>query len=252
MVFRSTPQGDTPGSAIDHALREHTVEIALGAEHPAVRAAEVRFSGTKPLMRGWLDVAASLAAVPASASLIAFAQSGTSTLAATIYGTSLFLLFAVSASYHTPMWAPRTRAIWRTVDHSMIYVLIAGTYTPFCLAVFSAQLGVPLLIAIWVAAAAGWLKSFLWLNAPRILNTLIYIVLGWLAIPFFPELYHGLNASRFAVLIGGGLLYSLGGVIYARRYPNPIPTVFGYHEVFHLFVVGGAVCHFWVIWGLLI
>ncbi|OGQ80389.1 MAG: hypothetical protein A2289_17515 [Deltaproteobacteria bacterium RIFOXYA12_FULL_58_15] len=216
-------------------------------ELPVVRAKRL-----KPLLRGIPDVLATLVATPAAALLIAAAAPGRPELGATIYGISVVLLFAVSGTYHTPWWPKSIRLIWRRVDHSTIYILIAGSYTPMALVAVSAESRDVLLWIAWGGAAIGILKSLLWPSSPRWLNTVVYIALGWAVVPFIGEVWTGLGNVGLALILGGGLLYTLGAVIYTRRWPNPWPQVLGYHEVFHLFVVGAAALHFVAMWRLLV
>jgi len=206
--------------------------------------------GMKPTWRGIPDVIATVLAVPASAILIGMTRDGIR-FPAVIYGIGLTLLFAVSATYHTPMWPLAVRRLLRRIDHSTIYILIAATYTPPTLLIIPEPIGARLFGVIWLAALGGVLKSFLWPEAPRWLNTAIYIALGWVVLPFAPVVIPGYGLLNSGLLLGGGIMYTLGAVIYARRWPNPSPTRFGYHEVFHLFVIAAAACHYLAQWRLL-
>ncbi|RYF00833.1 MAG: hemolysin III [Oxalobacteraceae bacterium] len=205
----------------------------------------------RPRFRGIPDVVAALAAVPAVALLIRRAHAGVCGTAASIYGTSLILLFATSAIYHAFYWPLHVRDILKRFDHAMVYVLIAGSYTPVALAALPPRPGLVLLSMVWAVALLGIVKSFVWTTAPRLLNTAIYIAMGWLVLPFLPSVYRGLGAFDMGLLATGGVVYTLGGLIYARRWPNPDPRTFGYHEVFHLFVIAAAACHFATMWKLL-
>ncbi len=200
---------------------------------------------TKPLLRGVSHQIAAFAAVPAVAALVSRAEGVSGRVAALVYGASLFLLFAVSATYHRPTWSERMRRILWRVDHSAIFVLIAGTYTPFCLLLGPA--GRKLLVAIWGLAAVGVGASILFVRAPKRLMAALYVLYGWLALPFLFELQAAIGTGRLALLFLGGLLYSAGALVYAARRPDPYPTVFGFHEIFHLCVVGAAACHFVVV-----
>ena len=206
----------------------------------------------KPRLRGIPDVVASCFALPGVYLLTHVARPGTASVAATVYGVCLSLLFLVSAIYHTFMWPLSVRHILRRFDHSMVYVLIAGSYTPFCLTVIDRDDGGYLLLAVvWTIAALGALKSFVWTSAPRALNTAIYLMMGWLIAPFAKTVYHAVGTEGFGLLMVGGLLYTVGALIYLRRWPNPSPKTFGYHEVFHVFVVAAGACHYVAIWNLL-
>ena len=148
------------------------------------------------------------------------------------------------------MWPRPVRAILRGLDHSAIYVLIAASYTPPCLLILPSPYGGGLLVFVWTAAALGLVKSFVWPNAPRWLNTVVYVLFGWAILPFAPALMHGLGILSSSLIAGGGALYTLGAVIYGRRWPDPQPTVFGYHELFHIFVIAAAGCQYVAMWRL--
>jgi hemolysin III len=231
------------------------VEVAFSEEvkdkAPVSVAAETSEERVKPLLRGIPDVAATLVALPAVFMLVQHARAGIATIAATVYGICLLLLFSVSATYHTFMWPLHVRMMLRRFDHSMVYVLIAGCYTPVCLITLDPGLSTPLMVVVWGMTALGIGKSFLWSDAPRWLNTGVYLFMGWIIVPFSPAVYRGLGYDGFILLAAGGLAYTLGAIIYARRWPNPSPRIFGYHEVFHVFVVGAGVCHYVTFWHLL-
>ena len=224
------------------------VNVSLEAKTRA--PAHAANHAVKPRLRGIPDIVAVMVALPAVLSLVAHARLGASTLAATVYGACLVMLFATSATYHTFMWSPAVRMVLRRFDHSMVYVLIAGTYTPFCLLALEPTRGTPMLLAVWVMTILGAVKSFVWEKAPRTLNTAIYITMGWMVAFLLPSLYRSLGWVGTALILAGGVLYTVGAVIYARRTPNPYPTTFGYHEVFHVFVIAAAACHFVALWGL--
>lgn len=205
----------------------------------------------KPLLRGIPDVVATLAALPAAWLLLRAARPGVAWLGALIYGICMVLLFAISATYHAFMWPPRVRGILRRFDHAMVYMLIAGSYTPLCLAGLGPTMGLRLLALVWSVAALGVAKSFLWPAAPRSLNTLLYIGLGWLVVIALPAAQGALGSLGIGLLLGGGIVYTLGALIYWQRWPNPSPRLFGYHEVFHLFVMAAGGCHYATMWRLL-
>jgi hemolysin III len=152
----------------------------------------------------------------------------------------------VSALYHRRHWRPRPRDLIGRIDHSAIFVLIAGTYTPFCL-LLGGPVGRVLLAAIWAGAAVGVGLAVAWPGAPKRLMAGIYVFLGWFVVPALPALYAAVPFRAFALLLGGGLLYTVGALVYAFRRPDPFPATFGYHEIFHLFVLGAAACHFAVV-----
>jgi len=196
----------------------------------------------KPLLRGVSHEIAAAAALAAWIALAALAPSPRGLAAANVYGASLFALFAVSALYHRPTWRPRARLWLRRLDHSAIFLLVAGTYTPFCL-VLGGTRGDALLAVAWVGAALGILQSVLWVRAPKPLVAIVYVLLGWVILPVMPALGARLGPGAVALLGAGGIAYSLGAVVYAARRPDPFPRVFGYHEVFHALVVVAAGLH---------
>jgi hemolysin III len=169
-------------------------------------------------------------------------------VAFSMFGLSMVLLYTASSLYHGLPVKEKTLALLRKLDHSMIYVLIAGTYTPICLLVLDGNWRWGLFITIWSLAVIGIIKKFIWINAPRWLSTSFYLGMGWLAVIIFPTLMDKLPMS-FLIWIGvGGLAYSGGAVIYGIQKPNPIPEWFGHHEIWHLFVLAGTFSHFWAIY----
>jgi hemolysin III len=200
----------------------------------------------KPLLRGVSHEIAAYLAAPAAMALLALAQSGSARLAAIVYGASLYTLFVVSAFYHRPTWSPRARRIIHRLDHAAIFVLIAGTYTPFCL-LLGPGIGYALLAAVWVGAGLGVALAIAWVEAPKRLMAALYVLLGWWVLPVLPALRAAVGDGGLALLLGGGLAYMVGAFIYAVRRPDPFPAVFGFHEIFHLLVVGAATCHFLLI-----
>ena len=164
-----------------------------------------------------------------------------------IYGICLILLLAISALYHTPMWKPAARARLRRVDHSMIFIFVAGTYTPILMELGD-RVSPVMMPAVWIAALVGIAMALFFTGVPRYVRAAPYVVMGWGCAVILPALYTHLGQSPFWLLLGGGLAYSLGAIVYARRIPNPAPTVFGYHEIFHLLVLIAATCHYVAIW----
>jgi hemolysin III len=202
----------------------------------------------KPRLRGVIHEYAFFVALVAGAALLVSAPSGKARLAAAIYVLGLAGLLGTSALYHRVTWRrPNVRRWMRRLDHSMIFLLIAGTYTPFALIVLSQPLGAVVLVLIWTGAAGGIVLSLLWPDAPKPVSAAIYISLGWVAIIAMPQMLDRLGVLGVAMIVLGGLLYSAGAVVYARKRPDPAPTVFGYHEIFHVLVVAAAALHFAVI-----
>jgi len=205
-------------------------------------------TAAKPLLRGVSHEVAAVAALFAWMTLGAAAHGARSVVAANVYGVSLFTLFGVSALYHRPTWTPRARLVMRRLDHSAIFLLIAGTYTPLCL-LLGGHSGTALLVVVWGAAALGLARAIFWPRAPRWLAAALYVLMGWAVLPVLPALHVVLGWGALALLGAGGLLYTVGAVIYAARRPDPFPRVFGYHEVFHALVVAAAACHLAVVLG---
>jgi len=165
-------------------------------------------------------------------------------VAVAVYALSLCAMFGASALYHRIDWPPRPRAWLRRLDHSMIYVLVAGTYTPFALLVLAPALGWAILGVVWAGALAGVVLSLAWIDKPRWLTSVLYVALGWVAVIALPQLWDRAGAMAVALLATGGVLYTLGAVVYARQRPDPAPRVFGYHEVFHVLVIAAAAAQF--------
>jgi hemolysin III len=198
----------------------------------------------RPRHRGVSHQFAFFAALGAGLVLVATAGTARIAVAAAIYAASLATMFGISAAYHCGRWAPRARQRWRRADHAAIFVAIAGGYTPICLLVIS---GIPLLGLIWAGAIAGMLQAILWPRAPRALTTALYCGLGWLGISHASEVGDRLATGSVILLVAGGALYTAGAVVYARKRPDPVPAVFGYHEVFHALVIAASICHFAVV-----
>jgi hemolysin III len=164
-----------------------------------------------------------------------------------VYGVSLISLYAVSALYHLLPLSRAGVARLRRLDHMTIFVLIAGTYTPFCLLALDGGWRWGLLGLIWGLALGGVLLKLLWMDAPRWLSVVLYLAMGWVALIAAPALFRAVPAEGMAWVLAGGLTYSAGALIYGLKRPNPLPGVFGFHEVWHLFVVAGSACHFWAV-----
>jgi hemolysin III len=169
-----------------------------------------------------------------------------------VYGLSLIGLFAASATYHLAQVKPKTQQILRKIDHSAIFLLIAGTYTPFCVNAFSGFFRWGLLIIIWAIAFIGILVKIFWIGAPRWLNAIIYVIMGWLCVTAIGEMTIALTPFALAWLIAGGVIYTLGAVVYATKLFNFWPGKFGYHEVWHIFVLLGALAHFVAVVGVVV
>jgi hemolysin III len=198
----------------------------------------------KPRLRGVSHQYAFLVAVAAGAALVVLAQGAQARVAVGVYALSLSAMFGASALYHRINWPPRSSVWLRRLDHSMIYVLVAGTYTPFAVLVLAPALGWTLLGIVWVAALGGVALTLVWIDAPRALRAVLYVVLGWVGLVAVPQLWDRAGAVAAVLLLVGGLFYTVGAVVYARRRPDPVPRVFGYHEVFHALVIAAAAAQF--------
>jgi hemolysin III len=202
----------------------------------------------KPRLRGVSHQWAFVAFAVLGVALVVAAPSGRAKLAAAIYAATVIAMFGVSALYHRHTWISATARRWmRRLDHSMIFLLIAGTYTPFALLVLDGALATAILVGVWVGAAAGIVMNLIWVDAPKWVTALVYVLLGWVAIAAFPELASEIGIAAITLVATGGVLYTLGAIVYATRWPNPAPAVFGYHEIFHVLVIGAAALHYGVV-----
>jgi hemolysin III len=206
-----------------------------------------RRARVKPRLRGLLHQYAFFASLPALAVLLVESRTGRAALAGAVYGLSLVALFGVSALLHRVTWSTEARRWLGRLDHVMINVLIAGTFTPFGLLVLSGTLATIALTLVWGGALGGMLLHVLWIDAPKRLSAVVYVVLGWSGTAALPELVSHVGWGATALLALGGALYSAGAAVYALRRPDPFPAVFGYHEVFHALVIAAAVTHYAVV-----
>ena len=172
----------------------------------------------------------------------------------TVYAISLILLYAASTTYHTFDISPKVNTILKKIDHMMISVLIAGSYTPVCLLVVNGTRGITLLCVVWAFAIAGILIKAFWVFCPKWISSVLYIGMGWTCVLAFSQILNNMSSAAFAWLLTGGIIYTVGGVIYALKLPifNSRHKNFGSHEIFHLFVMGGSMCHFVVMYAFLL
>ena len=198
----------------------------------------------RPRLRGVVHQWSFFVALIAGATLVALAPAGRATVASAIYAVALAGLLGTSAAYHRGSWQPRARAWMRRADHSMIFVLIAGTYTPFALLVLEGPLRVVVLAGVWGGALAGIVFTLVWISSPRWLTAATYMALGWFSLIAVPQIVDRAGVGALALLAAGGVAYTAGAVVYARRRPDPRPATFGYHEIFHVLVVVAAAVHF--------
>jgi hemolysin III len=197
-----------------------------------------------PVLRGVLHQWAAPVALGAGVMMCAWAPTTRAAWAAAIYVSSVLLLFSMSAAYHRITWSLEARARMRRIDHSCIFTLIAGSYTPICLLALPEAEGGQFLRLVWFGAALGMLRVFLWARAPRLVIAAPYLLLGWLAIFYLPALRQGMTPGQFHLLLSAGLVYSIGAIAYVLKRPEPMPGVFGHHEVFHLFTIVAGGVHF--------
>jgi hemolysin III len=198
----------------------------------------------RPSWRGWMHVAAFALAIPGGVFLLMGASGPAAVVAASIYTASLLLGFGTSAGYHRLARQPRTQRIMQRMDHSMIFVLIAGSYTPVCLLGLPPAWGIPLLCAVWAGALAGVLIKLLAFERFKALEYALYPGLGWALVVATPVLLSHMNALELSFLLAGGVLYTVGIPVLVRERPNPWPQKFGYHEIWHGFTVAAGACHF--------
>ncbi|HSS32479.1 MAG TPA: hemolysin III family protein [Solirubrobacterales bacterium] len=223
------------------AAREAVEDRAQAAKEATADAIAL----VKPKLRGVSHEWAFFLSLGFGTALILLAKTPKATLAVAIYAVSLSALFGCSALYHRVNWTrPQMRLAMRRLDHSMIFFLIAGTYTPFALLVLNGALATAILVVVWAGAIAGAIVEVIWINHPKWASVLIYMSLGWVAVIAFPAMWSSLGVAGSMLVVAGGALYTAGAVVYATQRPNPNPAIFGYHEVFHLFVIAAAIAHF--------
>ncbi|NBE82437.1 PAQR family membrane homeostasis protein TrhA [Micromonospora rubida] len=200
----------------------------------------------KPRMRGWLHAYAFFVALVCGVVLcsVAATRPGWAPLVSClIYSLTVCGLFGTSALYHRRVWSERGYQIMRRMDHSMIFVFIAGTYTPFCVLLLDARHATTMLALVWGGALGGVAVKLIWPHAPRWVSAPLYLALGWVAVAMLPQILHSGGVTALVLLAAGGAIYSVGAVFYALRRPNPWPTVFGHHEFFHACTLVAAICH---------
>lgn len=205
----------------------------------------------KPRWRGRLHQIAFIVSIPQGLALVAAGADWASRISAAIYALSLSGVYGVSAAYHRVKWTPKALQRMRKLDHSMIFLLIAGTYTPFSLMALDGLWATVLLAAVWVGAIGGVGVKLFGIDRMRKLGGTLYIVLGWLAVLAAPKFVGRLSVPVLALIVAGGILYTAGSIVLLRKKPDPRPLVFGYHEVWHVMVVAASLCHYAAI-GLLV
>ncbi|MGZ5212282.1 MAG: PAQR family membrane homeostasis protein TrhA [Actinomycetota bacterium] len=198
----------------------------------------------KPRMRGRLHEIAFFVSLPAGIALIALADTGKARVAAVIFATGLAGVFGASAAYHRVAWSDPARKRMKRLDHSMIFVLIAGTYTPLCLLALNGVWSVVMLATVWAGAVIGIVLKQVNVDGLKRVSGFLYIALGWFSIVVLPQLFRTMSGVGFSLVVAGGLLYTLGAIVFAVKRPDPDPAVFGYHEVWHAFTAGAGLCHY--------
>jgi hemolysin III len=211
---------------------------------PLLRPAPAAEARVKPRLRGVFHQYAFFVSLGSGALLVLLAATTRAAIAVAVYAVSVSALFGVSALYHRVTWTVPARRRMRRLDHSMIFLLIAGTYTPVGLLVLQGTLGAAVLTVVWGGAVAGTVLELAWTRAPRWLGGTVYLALGWVAVVAMPQLFARLGLGGGLLIVAGGLAYSAGAAVYALRRPDPAPATFGYHEVFHLLVIAGVAAHF--------
>lgn len=199
----------------------------------------------RPRLRGRSHQWAFVVALSAGVALIALAPDGRARVAAAVYAATVCGLFGVSATYHRVRWRSAAALRWmRRMDHAMIFLFIAGSYTPFALLVLHGAVATATLCTVWAGSLAGIALKLAWIDAPPWLGAAVYVALGWVAALLGPQLVRGIGVGGALLVAAGGVLYTIGAVIYATRRPDPWPRTFGYHEIFHVLVVAAATLHF--------
>ncbi len=199
---------------------------------------------TKPRLRGVSHQVGFFVAALCGVVLVASSSAGRTTTATAIYAVLLAGMLGVSATFHRFDWGPRAFSWWRRADHAMIFGCIGGTYTPLCLLGIDGEAGRKLLALAWIGAGLGILRALLWPGAPRAITAALYVAVGWVVVAYIPEVRAALDPVALAMLVAGGACFTIGAVVYLLKRPDPVPTVFGYHEVFHALTILGCAFHF--------
>jgi len=198
----------------------------------------------KPKLRGWIHAGISPFVLAAGIVLVALSPTTAMRWANVVFAISAVLLFGTSAVYHRGTWSPRVAGVLRRMDHTNIFLIIAGTYTPLAVILLEARTARLLLVIVWSGALVGLLMRVFWLAAPRWLYVPIYVALGWVAVAFLPQFTRAGGLGLLWLITAGGLAYTFGAVVYGLKRPNPFPRWFGFHEIFHVLTVAGYACHY--------
>jgi len=201
-------------------------------------------AGTRPRLRGVSHHIAFYVTLVSGGVLIMASTDRRAMAATAIYVTLLAGMFGVSATLHRRDWGPRAFGWLRRADHAMIFACIAGTYTPLCVLGLASPSGTRLLALAWGGAGLGIVRALLWPHAPRLISAVLYLAVGWVMLAYLSEVHDALDPAAFALIVAGGVWFTAGAAIYLFRRPDPWPDVFGYHEVFHVLIILGCICHF--------
>lgn len=251
-----SPRKTRPGEDVAELLREPASELApadaavkaddeVGPDLPNIPlldASAANIAEIKPTWRGWIHAATFPVAIAAGIVLLCLAQGAPAKWSSAVFMLTSLLLFGNSALYHRFNWNPRTKVILKRIDHANIFLLIAGTYTPLAVLALPPSKGILLLSLVWAGALLGIGFRVFWITAPRWLYVPIYLALGWAAMMYIVDLLDA-NVAMMVLVVIGGLLYTAGAVIYGMKKPNPVPGVFGFHEIFHTLTVLAFLCH---------
>ncbi len=240
MPVTSTPDEhrDTPAGLVDQVGGAVGDAVSGAAERVGEVAAAI-----KPRLRGWIHAGVAPFVLAASIVLVALAPPVAPRVAAAVFGLSAVMLFGTSAVYHRGNWSPRVAAVLRRLDHTNIFLIIAGTYTPLAVLLLPQDTARTLLLVVWSGALVGLLMRIFWLGAPRWLYVPIYVALGWVAVAYLGPFWAAGGPAVVWLVMAGGLAYTVGAVIYGIKRPNPSPMWFGFHEIFHALTVVGYTCH---------
>ncbi|GEL94915.1 PAQR family membrane homeostasis protein TrhA [Cellulomonas composti] len=216
----------------------------MSAASSAPGAIEKAADAVKPHLRGWIHAGVAPFVLVASIVLVVLSPTPAAKWSTAIFGVTAVMLFGTSAVYHRGHWSPRVAAVLRRLDHTNIFLIIAGTYTPLAVLLLPTETARNLLIVVWSGAIVGLLARIFWLGAPRWVYVPIYVALGWVALAFLPQFWRSGGPAIVWLVAAGGLAYTLGAVVYGTKWPNPSPRWFGFHEIFHVLTVVGYTCHY--------
>lgn len=247
MRHRPTPPSREPASSTSSRAADLAVEQddAAGPDLPNLPLVDDEIEHSpeaKPTWRGWIHAGLFPLAAVAGVVLVSVADGAPAKWAAAVFAATSLLLFGNSALYHRFDWAPRTKVILKRIDHANIFLLIAGTYTPLAVLALPPEQGTLLLVLVWSGALLGIGFRVFWISAPRWLYVPLYLLLGWAAVMYLGPLFE-VSAAMMVLVLVGGLCYSVGAVVYGFKRPNPVPGVFGFHEIFHALTAVAFVCH---------